>query len=71
MYMEYAKDEIFQIRYNTELNRLQIKKERWTSKIYKKIKMHKLFTTAIVLFFIMSSINIFMINRFMTLYNSL
>ena len=25
--MEYAKDEVFQIRYNTSLNRLQIGKE--------------------------------------------
>ena len=30
--MEYAKDEIFQIRYNTKLNRLQIGSESWTSK---------------------------------------
>ena len=31
--MEYAKDEIYQIRYNTKLNRVQIKQESWTSKI--------------------------------------
>ena len=36
--MEYAKDEMFQIRYNTKLNRLQIKNESWTSRIYIKNK---------------------------------
>ena len=38
--MEYAKDEVFKIRYNTKLNRLQIKEENWTSKLLKQIKAH-------------------------------
>ena len=40
--MEYAKDEIFQIRYNTKLDRLEMKGESWTSRLSKKIKRHKL-----------------------------
>ena len=63
--MEYAKDEIFNVRYNTKLNRLQIEQEGWTSKIHKKIKAHKLITTAVLAFFIFSIINIVMIYNFM------
>ena len=63
--MEYAKDEVFQIRYNTKLNRLQIKEEKWTSKFYKKIKRHKFITAIIITFILFSTINIVMINSFM------
>ena len=63
--MEYAKDEIFQIRYNTKLNRLQIGNESWTSKIYKKIKRHKLLTTIIIALITFSTANIIMIYNFM------
>ena len=63
--MEYAKDDFFKIRYNTKLNKLQIKKENWTSRIYQKIKAHKLITTAILAFILFSTINIIMIYNFM------
>ena len=62
--MEYAKDEMFQIRYNTKLNRLQIKNESWTSRIYKKIKNDKLLTTVIIALIIFSTANIIMIYNF-------
>ena len=62
--MEYAKDEIFKIRYNTKLNRLQMKKENWTSKIYQMIKSHKFITTVIFVFLLFSFVNIIMINSF-------
>ena len=62
--MEYAKDEIFQIRYNTKLNTLQMK-EGWTSKFYKKIKKHKFLTAIIIAFLLFSIMNIIMINSFM------
>lgn len=63
--MEYAKDEIFQIKYNTKLNRLQMKGECWTSKLYKKIKRHKLLTTTIIAFFMFATVNMVMICSFM------
>ncbi len=69
--MEYAKDEIFQIRYNTKLNRLQIKQESWTSKIYKKIKNHKLLTTIIICLLIFSTANIIMIYNFIEILQSI
>lgn len=62
--MEYAKDEIFQIKYNTKINQLQVKQERWTSKIYKQIKTHKMLITIIIFFLMFSAINIIMINSF-------
>lgn len=62
--MEYAKDEIFQIRYNTKLNRLQIGSESWTRKIHKKIKRHKLLTTIIIALITFSTANIIMIYNF-------
>jgi len=63
--MEYAKDEIFEIHYNTKLNRLQIKKEGWTSKLLKKMKRHKLLTTVVVTFCMFATINVVMIYNFM------
>lgn len=63
--MEYAKDEIFQVRYNTKLNRLGMREENLTSRIYKKIKRHKLLTTTIIAFFMFATLNIVMICSFM------
>ena len=69
--MEYAKDEIFQIRYNTKLNRLQIGNESWTSKIHRKIKKHKLLTTIIVALIMFSIANIIMIYNFIGILQNL
>ena len=44
---------------------LQIEKERWTSRLTKTIKNHKLLTTTIVAFFMFSTLNIIMIYSFM------
>ena len=53
--MEYADD----------LNKLQVKGQKWTSKLYQKIKRHKLITTTVITFFLFSIINIIMIYNFM------
>ena len=63
--MEYAKDEIFQIRYNTSLNRLQIGKETWTSRFFKCIKRHKLISFVVCAFIMFSTVNVIMIYNFM------
>lgn len=63
--MEYAKDEVFQIRYNTSLNRLQIGKENWTSGLLKKIKRHKLISMVVIAFIMFSTVNVIMIYNFM------
>lgn len=69
--MEYAKDEIFQVRYNTKLNRLEMRGESWTSRLYKKIKRHKLLTTTIIAFFMFAILNIVMICSFMKILQSI
>ena len=63
--MEYTKDVFFKIRYNSDLNKLKIEKERWTSRLTKTIKNHKLLTTTIVAFFMFSTLNMIMIYSFM------
>ena len=69
--MEYANDEIFKVRYNTRLDRLEVEKESWTSKIVKKISKHKLLTMSILAFFIFSTINTVMIINFLKLLQNL
>ncbi len=63
--MEYAKDEVFQIRYNTNLNRLQIGSDRWTSRLLKTVRRHKLITTVIISLMIFGAANVIMIYNFM------
>lgn len=63
--MEYAKDEIFQIRYNTKLNRLEMKNEKWTSMLVKKIKSHKLLASSMIIFLLLAIVNMAMVVSFM------
>lgn len=63
--MEYTRDEIFQIKYNTKLDRLQIGHRNRTSRILKMIKKHKLVITILVTIMIFSIANIIMIYNFM------
>ena len=62
--MEYAKDEIFKIRYNANLDRLQIKEENWTSKVGKFFKKHMLINIFLITFIILSNINFLLIYNF-------
>ena len=39
-FMEYTKDVFLKFKYNSDLNKLQIEKERWTSRLTKTIKNH-------------------------------
>lgn len=65
--MEYAKDEIFNIKYNAKLDRLEVKSNTSLNRIWRGIKHHKLITTAMLAFVIFSSINIIMIWSFMNI----
>ena len=69
--MEYAKDEVFQIRYNTNLNRLQIGSDRWTSRLLKTVRRHKLITTVIISLMIFGAANVIMIYNFMKICKSM
>ena len=69
--MEYAKNEFFQVSYHTNLNRLEMKGESWTSKLWRKVKKHKLLTTTIVAFFAFAILNVVMIYSFMRILQSI
>ena len=65
LFMEYAKDEIFNITYNSSKNKLEMKKESWASKLWRKIKKHRFMSVIFLLFFMFSILNIVLINYFL------
>ena len=69
--MEYAKDEIFQVRYNTKLDRLEIGHERLVKRIIKTMIRHKLITVIAITFLIFSTLNVVMICNFLKLLENL
>ena len=69
--MEYAKDEIFQVRYNTKMDRLEIGHERLVKRIIKKIRRHKLITVTAITFLVFSTLNVVMICNFLKLLENL
>lgn len=62
--MEYAKDEVFQVKYSTGLNRLKGKDETWTSRLAGSIKKHKWITTVMLALLMFATINLIMIGNF-------
>ena len=71
LFMEYAKDEIFQVRYNTKLDRLEIGHERLVKRIIKTMRRHKLITVIAITFLIFSTLNVVMICNFLKLLENL
>ena len=69
--MEYAKDKFFRVSYHTNLNRLEMKGESWTSKLWRRVKRHKLLTTTIVAFFTFALLNVVIIYSFMRILQSI
>ena len=65
--MEYAKDEIFNIRYNSNLDKLELRPKKWTSRLEKAIKKHKLITGTIIAFSMLSIFNFVLIYNFMNI----
>lgn len=58
-------ENIFNIKYNTKMDRLEIEKERAGSKIYKFIQKHKFISIIFISFFTLSTINFYLIYSFM------
>lgn len=52
------------------VKRLKTEKEGWTSRVIKNIKRHKLITTIVITFFVFAAVNIFMIENFMRILQS-
>lgn len=69
--MEFAKDEIFNIRYNTKLNRLEIKEEGWTSRLKKFLRKHMLINMFLIAFIVLSSINFLLIFNFINILSNI
>lgn len=69
--MEYAKDEIFKIRYNTKMDRLEMQQKKGANKVTGIMKRHKLMTTVCIAFLIFATINIAMICSFMNILQNL
>ena len=69
--MEYAKDEIFQVRYNTKMDKLQIRHEKLVKRIIKTMRRHKLITVTAITFLIFSILNVVMIYNFLKLLENL
>ena len=66
--MEYAKDEIFNIRYREDINRLEITKDR-TSKILNILKKNKVIVGLVISAIMISIINtMFIVNFFNILF---
>ena len=59
--MGYVNDDIFKIKYNSTVDKLQFPKERWLSRLIHKINKHKFISFVIALFCIFSVINFFLI----------
>lgn len=63
--MEYAKEKLYEVMYNTKLDRLVIRKERLISKVKRFVRSHKFITTVSIAFAIFSTANVIMIYSFM------
>ena len=69
--MEGTKENWFEVRYNTKLDRLVIKKERKISKFIRLIKKHRFFTTVSIAFIMFSTLNVILITSFMRILQNL
>ncbi len=57
-------ENIFNVKYNTKLDRLEIPKEATKNKMFKFLGSHKFISVIIISFFILSSINFYLIYNF-------
>lgn len=58
-------ENVFNVKYNTKLDRLELAKENRKTKIWKFIQRHKIMSIIFVSFFVLSSINFYLIYTFM------
>ncbi len=63
--MEYTKDLILNIRYDESSNTLHLNASKWTSKLLKKFKKHKMIATISAIFIMFTIIDIVLITNFM------
>ena len=66
--MEITNDDCFNIRYNTKVDRLEVRKN---NKFMEKIKPHKIITLSITLLIMFSCLNFFLIYNFIKILGSI
>ena len=57
-------ENVFNVKYNTKLDRLEIPKERTTHKVFKFLENHKFISIICASFIILSGINFYLIYSF-------
>ena len=57
-------ENVFNVKYNTKLDRLEVPKERTTNKVFKFIENHKIISIIFTSFIILSGINFYLIYSF-------
>ena len=57
-------ENVFNVKYNTKLDRLEIPKERTAHKVFKFLENHKFFSVIFTSFIIFSGINFYLIYSF-------
>ena len=63
--MDFAKEKWFEVRYDTKLDKLLLKKERLISRILRGVRKHKFIAAASIAFAMFSCLNVMMIYSFM------
>ena len=69
--MEYTKDLILNIRYDESSNALCFKTPKWTGKLIKKIKKHKLAVIICAIFLIFVILDVMLVINFMHILQSI
>lgn len=64
-------ENVFNVKYNTKLDRLEMPKERKTTKIFRFVQKHKFISLVSVSFIALSSINFYLIYNFMKVLESI
>ena len=57
-------ENVFNVKYNAKLDRLEMPKERTTNKVFKFIENHKIISIIFTSFIILSGINFYLIYSF-------
>lgn len=64
-------ENVFNVRYNSKLDRLEVEKESEISKLVNVIKKHKFFSIVLISFLILSGINFYLIFNFIRILESI
>lgn len=60
-------ENVFQIKYNTKLDRLEMPRETYINKVFKTIKKHKIVSLITGMFVMLSAVNFYLIYTFMNI----